>query len=184
MIQLSSSSSKTQVGIFSPARVLEQETNKTVNTGTTIKARRCFRLGVAFWTGRKGKRWEREIIGTLAESEGQLRVGPQGTLSLPAPSPRSPAQTALPVMRKQSEHQVGTGEHRQFRSRAVPSYLAGPVIMGVCPWTWKPGRRSLSEPTTALSAKMFAGDSSAQSSGIVFEIIRLWGAIKELPDVI
>lgn len=53
MIQLSSSSSKTQVGIFSPAHVDEQETNKTVNTGTTINRHRCFRLEVASGRGER-----------------------------------------------------------------------------------------------------------------------------------
>jgi hypothetical protein len=45
MIELSSSSSEIKVGIFFPAHVHEQETNKIVNTGTTINRRRCLGLG-------------------------------------------------------------------------------------------------------------------------------------------
>lgn len=82
-----------------------------------------------------------------------------------------PSPTELSMMRKQYEHNISTMEQGHFRPRTIPTYLAGSVIKGVCPWTWKSGRLSHSEPEPH-SAKMFERESSTQSSGTWIEITR------------
>lgn len=132
----------------------------------------------------------RVIVRTVADIRGQRSAWRGhglclGHCSLPAVKPALlPHPAGLPMMRKQSEHKnTSTVEQGCFRPRTIPIYPAGSVIKGVCPWTWKSGRLSHSEPEPH-SAKMFEGESSTQSSGSGLEITRPWGPIKEWPDVI
>lgn len=180
-----SGSAETQIRIFFPAHVHVQETNRTVNTGTTINKRRCSGRWKGKWQESDNKAcggYQRSGRSGLLDSASEGRCFPPAVNPLHSTPPGR--QLSSLVMRKQSEHIIGTVWQGRFRPRTILTWPAGgSVIKGVCLWIWESGRLSHLEPEP-YPAKMFEGDSSTQSSGTVFEITRPWGLIKELPDVI